>query len=504
MNFCSLHKFALILSICCLALIGCNSSEEYTTTPNGDVAVYLSLQINTGVEGTRANLNGGEEGNGTIAGNDNENKIDKLVMLFFDADKAPNGIDDTNVDTPVYKEFCENPILINQSGNAANWTTRPIELKSLLAGKEYYMVVIANAYHFQFNDITKLGELQEFVISGDLWKTGATIEANSGFVMTSRFKSNTEMGQALVTLNDGNTYDNPAVATAYLERLAARVDIIPKVAYVKPETGDGYYEYPITLESGTSEDKIRLYGIQLINKYNQGSYLLKHIADADASNKYIDYSSIKRIGTELLTNPSGSQTNYVVDPNTKNKTGTKQSTWYDNYYNTTFDWKPVVEKTIGDYFILDYTRENTMSRQFYLDRHYITALNLKCVYVPKGFIAGQTFYEYAGYLLQTEQEVADKIGGGITAEDAVKRGDVITYPDGKCYYTYYIRHSEDGTDDGVMKYGLVRNNIYCITINSFKGLGSEDRNDPIPITKNVDFTINVVRWNVIKNEDIIL
>ena len=312
------------------------------------------------------------------------------------------------------------------------------------------------------------------------------------------------MGQALVTLNDGNTYDNPAVATAYLERLAARVDIIPKVAYVKPETGDGYYEYPITLESGTSEDKIRLYGIQLINKYNQGSYLLKHIADADASNKYIDYSSIKRIGTELLTNPSGSQTNYVVDPNTKNKTGTKQSTWYDNYYNTTFDWKPVVEKTIGDYFILDYTRENTMSRQFYLDRHYITALNLKCVYVPKGFIAGQTFYEYAGYLLQTEQEVADKIGGGITAEDAVKRGDVITYPDGKCYYTYYIRHSEDGTDDGVMKYGLVRNNIYCITINSFKGLGSEDRNDPIPITKNVDFTINVVRWNVIKNEDIIL
>ena len=498
-----------------MALIGCADTEDYSAPSIGNATVYLSLQINTGIEGTRALPNGGENGNGTEDGINNENKIDRLVMLFFDAKEAPAGVDDGNTSTPVYKEFCESPIVINQIGNTKEWTTRPIELKTLPAGKEYYMVVIANAYHFQFNDITTLGELQNFVFSGNLWKTDASIDATNGFVMTSRFKNTTDMAHAKVTLNYGNTYDNPAVATAYLERLAARVDIIPinreaeaELRGVwKKEGSIGYYEYPVKDAAGA---KIRLYGIQLVNKYNQGSYLLKHIAaSTGGTENYINYSAIQRIGTEL-PNPSGIQTNYVVDPNTANKTGEKQPAWYDNYYNTDFGWKPVVEesnlKTEGadKYFILDYTQENTMSRQYYLERHYITSLNLECVYVPKDFTAGDTFYEYAGTLYQTAAEVADKIGGGISADDAVKRGDVITYPDGKCYYTYYIRHSEDGTDDGVMKYGIVRNNIYRITINSFSSLGGEEKNDPIPITKNVDFSIYVAPWNVIQNEEIIL
>ena len=77
---------------------------------------------------------------------------------------------------------------------------------------------------------------------------------------------------------------------------------------------------------------------------------------------------------------------------------------------------------------------------------------------------------------------------------------------GKCNFTYYIRHSEKNkaTEDGIMKYGIVRNNIYRVTINSFSGIGSEDKYDPIPITKNVEFTIWVVPWNVIENPEIIL
>ena len=85
-----------------------------------------------------------------------------------------------------------------------------------------------------------------------------------------------------------------------------------------------------------------------------------------------------------------------------------------------------------------------------------------------------------------------------------QRPDVVIYDKGECYFTYYIRHSEDDTIDGIMKHGIVRNNIYRITINSFKGLGSEDKYDPVPITKNVEFTIWVVPWNVIQNPEIIL
>ena len=81
MNSCSLHKFALILSICCLALIGCADTEDYSAPSIGNATVYLSLQINTGIEGTRALPNGGENGNGTEDGINNENKIDPIANV---------------------------------------------------------------------------------------------------------------------------------------------------------------------------------------------------------------------------------------------------------------------------------------------------------------------------------------------------------------------------------------------------------------------------------------
>ncbi len=507
MNFCSLHRYILTLCICCLALMGCSHVDDLPTPSTGSANVYLSLRINTGIDGTRANPMGGEDGDGIEGGQSNENKIDRLVMLFFDATEAPSGVDDTKTGTPIIKEFCENPILINQ-GDGPEWKTRPIELKNIKPGKEYYMVVIANAYHFQFDGIETLEDLQDFVFSGNHWQTGADVGDYSGFVMTSRFKNKEKMDAAKVTVSYGNTSDNPAEATAYLERLAARVDLVPKVEYVKPSSGNGYYEYPVTPTTGTSSDKIRLTGIQLINKYNQGSYLLKHLADGGTSGD-IDPSTTKRIGTEL-TDASGKQTNYVIDPNTVYKTGDKKPLWYDNYYNDFDNWKPVVEKSVGKYFILDYTQENTMSKEMYLDRHYITSLHLECVYMIGGHSTPTTFYSYKNTKYTSLDKLVEAVKDGIISPEEVdettvlQRPEVTTYEDGKCYYTYHIRHSGEGDAAEIMRYGIVRNNIYRITINSFKGLGSEDKNDPIPITKNVDFTISVVPWAVINNPEIIL
>ena len=243
----------------------------------------------------------------------------------------------------------------------------------------------------------------------------------------------------------------------------------------------------------------------MINKYNQGSYLLKHIADVTAKG---EIDSIKRIGKE--TPDSGNQTNYVVDPNTVNKTGNKESLWYDNYYMDDFGWNemPAVTKN-GEHYILDYTRENTLLKQYQTEKHYITALHLQCVYVPNGYIAGETFYTYKNIRYQNKNTllaavIKDQPNANLS--NVTEAEGVIVYENGKCYFTYYIRHSEDNnaTEDGIMKYGIVRNNIYRVTINSFSGIGSEDKYDPIPITKNVEFTIWVVPWNVIENPEIIL
>ena len=534
MGFRSLYNSVLTLVACCLLLTSCfvNHTDRWYDDDEADTrpaaSVYLSLQINTGVEGTRANPNEEEGGDGTEDGIYNENKIEKLVFFFFDANQATGGVDHaTEPDKiEVITEFCENPILINQTTTDASWNTRPIELKNITSGKTYYMVVVANAYFFQFDQIKTLKDLQNFIFSGDHWQSATDIKDYNRFIMTSRFKSVTEMDKAKVTVNHGNDYDNPATATAYLERLAARVDIIPTTGptgngaeYYTDAQGRGFYEFKVRPEVGTSNDKVRLYGIQLINKYNQGSYLLKHVAEAIGSGQVnegdIDMNSITRIGIEKTDIPTKASTNYVVDPKSNEKKNGSKSPWYDDYYSDFNSWMPVIQMGVNMPYILSYTQENTINKSSNLDKlHYVTALNLRCVYVPNGANPGETFYTFQNVIYTSITRLVVKVNEyldtvsqpHVDSTTVLQRPDVITYKDGECYFVYYIRHSEEGSDseDRIMKYGIVRNNIYRITINSFKGLGSEDKNDLIPITKNVEFKIWVVPWNVIENPEIIL
>ena len=46
------------------------------------------------------------------------------------------------------------------------------------------------------------------------------------------------------------------------------------------------------------------------------------------------------------------------------------------------------------------------------------------------------------------------------------------YKEGICYYTWWIKHSNDNNDDtdGTMEYAIVRNNLYQLTVTSVSGL----------------------------------
>lgn len=54
-----------------------------------------------------------------------------------------------------------------------------------------------------------------------------------------------------------------------------------------------------------------------------------------------------------------------------------------------------------------------------------------------------------------------------------------TYEDATCYYTWWVRHSNDNNDDtkGIMEYAIVRNNIYKLTVKSVYSLGGEVPDD---------------------------
>ncbi len=59
-------------------------------------------------------------------------------------------------------------------------------------------------------------------------------------------------------------------------------------------------------------------------------------------------------------------------------------------------------------------------------------------------------------------------------------GAVSTYEDSQCYYTWWIRHSNDDTEEhdgnetnGIMEYAIVRNNIYKLQVTSVYSIGGD-------------------------------
>lgn len=90
----------------------------------------------------------------------------------------------------------------------------------------------------------------------------------------------------------------------------------------------------------------------------------------------------------------------------------------------------------------------------------------------------------------------DKITADILAEYGTR-----TYEDATCYYTWWIRHANDGKDEenGTMEYAIVRNNIYELNVTKISSLGGY-----IPNEEEKGFVVNVYvkDWTLLGRETI--
>ena len=97
-----------------------------------------------------------------------------------------------------------------------------------------------------------------------------------------------------------------------------------------------------------------------------------------------------------------------------------------------------------------------------------------------------------------------------STREALKPYGVSTYEDATCYYTWWVRHSNDdssgessATDDndidddgnGVMEYAIVRNNIYKLTVESVYGLGGD-----VPGDNSLRVNVYVNDWLLLDDE----
>lgn len=107
---------------------------------------------------------------------------------------------------------------------------------------------------------------------------------------------------------------------------------------------------------------------------------------------------------------------------------------------------------------------------------------------------------YSATLASDGYSVKVDRNGKVTADVLAEYG-ARTYEDATCYYTWWIRHANDGDDktNGVMEYAIVRNNIYELNVTDIYSLGGY-----IPNEEEHGFivTVYVKDWTLLETEHI--
>ena len=404
---------ALSLALSLMAA-GCSMTDDYVcpaddggTPGSGSAFIQLSFGM-ADARGTRANPDGGEQGNGSEAGQTDENWVGSAVAFLFKG--TVNGDADTPV-TPVYFSDVNGP---ETGGNGidAVWTTSP--MKTTVDNGEYNIIVVANPgteRWWESPENLKLGKVRDH-IQQKAWNE--TANGNTTNYTDFLMSSADEPGEKL-TINN-NPESNPATVTVNVERMAARVDYLVKNQY---ECEDPMYE----------DATVEITGATIVNRLTAGSYLLKRVADD------VDGANLEYLGDETAANTVAP--NYVLDPWTalktqQNLTGTPftvneqnvaaaglydAETYIPTRSDNPEDWagycKPGVDATEDNYLRVGYALENTTGK-LETSLNYNTGIVFKAQFHPEGmtnYTDGQTFFTYNGVIYPMLTDMMGQLNG---------------------------------------------------------------------------------------------
>lgn len=407
--------------------------------PSKDMKAYLQIKVTVEGSGdTRASRadkepDGGEDGNGREPGINKENDVNSLTVLLYKSGKDDLAEADATIDY-VYT-FTNLNKVTTSSGSDATYTTVPREIDASIVGKNYHVIVIANADDMTSRCKGKISEVRDLQMS-KVCTRDADITKFSNFIMSSK-------KDAMIDFTKEGSETNPYVVNVDIERLAARIDIIPNATY--DVTGKGYY---YNVMDGTNViGGFKLESVTPTNVMTKGEYLIKRVSSNAA------VSAVTYFGLEAK-DAGNKATNYVVCPWTKDRTGLTLSnaegptSLYDVKKTTS------TSTTVGEAsYILDYVMENT------------TTDNAEAN--STGLIFKGKYYESSEWDATTKKPKAGFAG-------AEKQ------------YTYTLRHSDpsgSGTTADPMHFGVVRNNIYQVKVEGVEGK-----------SKGLKLTIHVRKW----------
>ena len=405
--------------------------DDLPETKAEGAPVYIRLTISTGGEmgTTRSNPNGGEEGDGWEGATESENTVNDVTLFFFPISVNIDG-DATTTVTPLSftKEDLKGPF--DGTNRVDEYYTVTKEVEGLTED-DYNVLAVVNADKL-LADITTLGDLRDHIIE-------SSVSTPNNFMMSSERLATVEKIQ-------GTSEHNPAHVDIYVERLAARVDYKLDASKLI----DGKF----SAEGGSVE----ILGASLVNCLNTGEYLFKRVGD-EADNP----SSIKYLGDETA-NDDKVATNWVVDPYSPD-----QKTFDDPY--ATFDKSQIEENASTDWVFLGYTLENTNPSGADKEK-YTTGVVFKAKFTPTDGAAADGSFYYLNGKFYKDIEAIKKANPNMTdlTEDNYASRGISFYEGGICYYPWWILHSNNADGSDIMRYAIVRNNLYLLTVTSVAGL----------------------------------
>lgn len=535
---------------------GC-AQEDIDTAPSGgggmSASSYVSLSFASQQSTpTRSNPTGGEQGDGQEKGQTKENEIKSAVAFFYQGNNGVNSDGSTKIMAVATFNFNVESYTEPGNGIDRTYTTTPQQVD--LDDGTYNVLVVANpgADWWTGQSLT-LADVRNHIQTTAWTASGSDY---SDFVMTSAadatltLNSNPESDPAKATVNvermaarldykaeASYPCTDPAYSGATVEitgaalvnNLTAGSYIIKRVAddvngtnlsYLGNETADeNDAATNYVLDPWTASKNGNLYGTWFMNGSSDPNwwagyvqpgtpvsdgwlrigYTLENTTAADAAGS--DYST--GVVFKAKFNPQG-VANYT-EGETFFAYGTKiyasMEDMMAGFYGSKFDDLDNITScaTWGDVkqFITSTLLTNDPSGyNKYLEGLAEGKDDSETVSDASSLTWSNYMKNECGYSKDENGKVVLDQNDKVT-RIALQPYGTRTYEDATCYYTWWVRHSNDNDDTkkGIMEYAIVRNNIYKLTVSSVYSLGGE-----VPEEESLIVDVYVNDWLLLDNE----
>lgn len=542
-----------MMGLAALLLTTWSACSDDTDIPGGEnpeearAYTTVTIAVPNGVAETRAGTTADtDDDNTTEAGSEDEYKVKTANLYLF-----PGGAG-SSFGSATLKEIISINQFTQMTASTADaktivWTSK----KTALTPGDYRIYIVVNGTVNGVTDGSKNSLTEaDFLAKTTADATGVIAAVpEAGLVMASRSPKSDNMN-TLPYIAQTITKDPEQTIAATVERMMGKITVTAGGANVA-SAANVYTSFSTTVTAIGNITNITLTGYYVVNARKEGYYFRHVDKESTATNPL----------TEANYGNSTTSLPYVVDPKTYSKTysGTpaalagSYADWYlqgsgafgllsFGSFGGTYTAMPGYSSAAAETKVAAYCYENTMLKDKQKNG-YTTGIVFKAEIAPSkmmqkkagsgGVEENSTFtsmseiFYHSGIFykdIAALKEAGVLLADGTTSSSAsgapadLKKNDVQCFKkgsaDGKfvCYYPYWIKHipSENVAED-VMEFGIVRNNVYKVTVTGIQGVGKDgvtediitdtETDDPTTVLLNVKLSIKP--WTVRANSAVL-